>query len=948
MLLPKVSTTTASSVTTHGPEFSMESPILSKEEPLIMRSKMRRMLAVMTAVVMLMAALPMGGMVVSAAAPIVDENFESGAVYFSSNCPLEVIQDGSKVLHWDASKADWANIYKGINISANTDYVVTFKMKSNLSSAISIKFVQHDWATVDAHETVVPSSSWTEYSVVLRSKMQTSLLFMFQTNVYAASGQQIYLDDVVLTEKVEEPEVPSGDNMIINGDFETGDHTGWQKHQSTVISADAAHGGSYGANIKGDGGWGGMLDQTISVTANKNYLVTMWVKVNSNGVNIQLLNGPSGNKDNLGGGWFTGTTWTLLSYTVKPTQGYFTINFCGGGNGVAEDVYVDDIYVTEAPICVNGDFEKGDFTGWTKSQSTVVSTAAAYEGNYGAHLKGNGSWGGLLDQSINVEAGKTYELSFWLKINKTGVALNIKDGGSSGTKIAGERYSQSNFTSWKKVSYTVTPTTNVLFLNFCGMGGSGSANSAAEEDAYLDNVSVVKQKDPSFDGYMYNGDFEIGKLTPWNAHYSTVVDADSAYKSNFGAHLIGEGTWGGLMDQTVSVEAGKTYVLSFWLKILKMGVNIQFKDQNSGGSVISGGQWFDGAKYTDWTFVTLQFTAVSNKVFINFCGAGTSGTPDANKAEEAYVDNVSVVELRDPSYDGYVYDGDFEAGILIDWKPYQDTTLSADAAHSGDYGVHLIGAGGWGSTLTQDINTIVGLTYEWTFWVKALETGNNFKVENSSGDTLGSDYIDVEKASDWTKWTITFKATSSTTKLNICGSGKKEDGGADVPESLYLDDVTVAPKMEDIVSGGLTSISEDVSGLQFKFDVMAAGVQVNDNQFIADSGNVKPYYGYNGDYTLVGMGAVVTNKSDVGGSVDTMVLESVDDLGKVINIPVVYLYDYTDTAVSFAVRITDIPASKYDALIYVRAYFVFENAQGDQITVYDSEIYKQSYNGATA
>ena len=56
-------------------------------------------------------------------------------------------------------------------------------------------------------------------------------------------------------------------NLFVNGDFETGNADGWRTWQDTEIIADAAHSGSFGAHLVGNGGWGGMLDQTIAVEA---------------------------------------------------------------------------------------------------------------------------------------------------------------------------------------------------------------------------------------------------------------------------------------------------------------------------------------------------------------------------------------------------------------------------------------------------------------------------------------------------------------------------------------------------------------------------------------------------------------------------------------------------------------------------------------------------------
>jgi hypothetical protein len=66
-------------------------------------------------------------------------------------------------------------------------------------------------------------------------------------------------------------------------------------------------------------------------------------------------------------------------------------------------------------IVVNGDFETGDFTGWTQSGntgSTGVDTAA-HSGTFGAYFGPVGSLG-FLTQTLTTIAGSSYDLNFWL------------------------------------------------------------------------------------------------------------------------------------------------------------------------------------------------------------------------------------------------------------------------------------------------------------------------------------------------------------------------------------------------------------------------------------------------------------------------------------------------------------------------------------------------------
>jgi len=120
------------------------------------------------------------------------------------------------------------------------------------------------------------------------------------------------------------------------------------------------------------------------------------------------------------------------------------------------------------------------------------------------------------------------------------------------------------------------------------------------------------------------------------------------------------------------------------------------------------------------------------------------------------------------------------------------------------------------------------------------------------------------------------------------------------------------------VSFGGNSISEDVSGLAFKFDIEVLGMEVDRTTAIYDNANV-------GGYKLLDMGALVSN--------GTMTLD----------VKAVYLFEWDETWASYAVRIINIPTERYDAAITATPYFVIE-VDGQAVTVY-GEPQTQSFNG---
>ena len=101
-------------------------------------------------------------------------------------------------------------------VEANTDYEVSFRAKSKLGKTVWAKFHKADWTGDICQETAALSTSWKDYTYTMNSGDNTSLVMLFQYAGYAADGQTIWLDDIVITKiPTEEPEVIPGD---VNGD----------------------------------------------------------------------------------------------------------------------------------------------------------------------------------------------------------------------------------------------------------------------------------------------------------------------------------------------------------------------------------------------------------------------------------------------------------------------------------------------------------------------------------------------------------------------------------------------------------------------------------------------------------------------------------------------------------------------------------------------------------
>ncbi len=298
-------------------------------------------------------------------------------------------------------------------------------------------------------------------------------------------------------------------------------------------------------------------------------------------------------------------------------------------------------------------------------------------------------------------------------------------------------------------------------------------------------------------------------------------------------------------------------------------------------------------------------------------------------------------DVEVPVTDNLFINGDFEQGNKNGWTAWQGSNVSVDAAKNGAFGMHATGSGGWGTMISQTVDVTVGKTYMLSFWYKVNSVGANVQVKRDNND--GAMY---EGTGGWysrNEWTyVEYKFTADTDKIffNICGGG---NGNA---ESVYFDDFTLVEmgvKMPDLIEGGETSRTEETKtglGLAFKFTILADGITaINGN--VADLANATVTIGGEG-YKLVEFGALLSNDTAIGTDADEF---SVDNLSaKTIKVSAKYLLDLEPDSASYAVRVINIPESQADTTVYARAYFIYEDADGQQVIIYD-EIYSATYNG---
>lgn len=152
-----------------------------------------------------------------------------------------------------------------------------------------------------------------------------------------------------------------------------------------------------------------------------------------------------------------------------------------------------------------------------------------------------------------------------------------------------------------------------------------------------------------------------------------------------------------------------------------------------------------------------------------------------------------------------------------------------------------------------------------------------------------------------------------------------------VPFTVSAADTVIDPE----VLNSVTEEDETGLGLAFRYTMNMKDVTLQE-------GTKRTFScAYVGENKVVKVGAIVTNVEATGTNPDAMVLENVNN-AKVKNVEGKRLWDWDENSLSFAVRVTKIPADKNKDQIYARPYYVLE----DNSVVYGA-ITNESYFSAT-
>ena len=820
----------------------------------------KKVLSVALSVLMLCAMMTVG-MTVSAATTIFSEDFEDGQVGFSSDCPLEVA-DG--VLHWDASKANWANVYVYTNVEAGVDYQVSFKLKANMASSLTIKFLAADWMSTVSQESANATTEWTEYNLTLNGGGGGTVVFMIQTGVMGSAGQQIYLDDVSVAKKEgsSEPDtpvtpdpVPGTTGLVQNGDFETGNNTGWNLYQNTKVDATAAKTGSYGLHIVGNGGWGGLGNQLITgLEIGKVYRISLWYKALSNGVNIQLCEGSSDQGAKLAYTYGTSGNWTEFAVEFEATTTTVFFTLVGAGNNQATEMYMDDVSLTEVVLGGNDDDPNLKLIEPLLDSIKIQGRTALVRGTL------------MMDFTAS---GIEFELDCAGDVYATFNAGKISNSGTEGG-----------------VYFTIIVDGVKKARDYCRIASVGETKVKLAEglSAGKHTFAIYRQSEHSYGevgvcALSYQGEL-LAKPADKDLYIEYIGDSITCGYGNLIANGQGNNSPGASLysDGTQAYAYLTSRALGAdWSNVSWSGLGCKYGYSSTTMQDVYPAQRYNYDQTTPYDF--------AKKADVVVLALGTNDNSiqtNATLKREGLVEMLQLVRAKNPDAPIVWIHGMMTNGV--------STMIEEIVAEFGGEE-----AGYYACRLTQ----------------------------NNAGGGSHPSLSGQQKFADELVAFLTEKGLT--------------EGNTDTPVEPPVDPEEPGD-LADTITGGETSrmeMKDDLLGLAFKFTVHAKGVAVDGNVVNYTNATID-VFGDGTQYKLVGMGAMMSNNPSKGLSLAAMVRANANN-EDLLDIPVKYLYNLDEEtgAASFAVRITNIPVECEETIIYARPYYIFEDAEGNQIEVYD-------------
>ena len=565
-----------------------------------------------------------------------------------------------------------------------------------------------------------------------------------------------------------------------------------------------------------------------------------------------------------------GTSWKQFTYKVETgSNKYLKIRFIATGTG-SGDSYLDTVALSVVNAGDEGTHGKASLTGFATEKNRPSSDSYNYVKEPGFEGTTNAQW--------NTSAFLT-----------NGVSRVIGDTAGAHSGSAYLKYYRGSVapTTWSMFEVTCPTAGEYVFSAWVRLPNLSKNNVGKASIGVIDSdTGKFLTYEGSYDGHYSNKEIQLRSTTPDNQwHLRSVTFYVGANNSNIKIGMYG--------------LTSEMYVDDISIHLLANGVTYSGNQKGT----LSGS-----------TSVTNKYCE-SDKNLIADCNMNSSAAKDFWSKASGW--NLGMMEFaKDPQ------------------NAAHGTTLHYKGTNTGSNKLY---------NYIKFIYVEPNTSYTISFDYRVAAAGNQLMFIDNNIDSpqvfhtpsLGS------AGNSWKTYAFTFNSGN----YKRIGIVLRNHASAE----LYLDDfrffktsdgIATEPAEEVVASlkhtGGEKSRMETdggTYGLAFKFALKTSGVTKN-NKFIGDLTNATVDALLDGNqYKLVKMGAVITNKAEVGEDESKFNLNNLQSDKTVIDINAEKLYNVTATESFYAVRVINIPEDHKGTKIYARPYYIFE-FEGNQITVY--------------
>ncbi len=426
---------------------------------------------------------------------------------------------------------------------------------------------------------------------------------------------------------------------------------------------------------------------------------------------------------------------------------------------------------TATDLVANGGFESGtDNWKWGSGNGYLTASTDAHSGEASIKHKALTSSGQSTTQKVAVEAGKTYKFSAWVKVlSGTGGFLWVYDKDVTLYHNKFTTVDECNG-NWVELSSEFVPAAGITEVTIeFGTHSNQSAEYLIDDISIVEVVEDVPENTEPVN-LLINGDFESG-VENWKANSGFTAVTDDKYSGEGAAQYVdSSATAAGYTNQKVTVEAGKTYKLTAWVKVVS-GTGGYIGIYGISNAVAASFAAEEGWKqYT--TTVTIPEGATQAEIEI---GAHKSqvvtyliddvvfaevveNTPDPTETTEA------TQPSSEPDPNAVPINGDFENGVA-NWSGSTGAISSnTDDKHGGNASMQFVDAlDSTAYSVKQAVAVEPGKTYKLSAWVKVTSGSKGYI------GLFGTDVAVLESFTDtqWTQVSITQDIPAGCTQLEI-------------------------------------------------------------------------------------------------------------------------------------------------------------------------------------